>query len=153
MIDLEYQTMQINMTSNEFTNKFKLKIIDDTLINYWKFAGEDRYFGKLRDNRFMFYYKPANITNSFTTIICGGIAEQNGSYMVYYKYSKLNGPLIFCPIFSAFSLLFGLVLIPQTVVGIIPFCMAVAAILPVIIKPEKSKKLLLAKLNEIGSVY
>lgn len=138
----------MKVTSEEFTKKFKEKIILKNL--YYRNYEKSVFWGRIKNNKFYFCWKSAYVRNDFTTIIRGTITQNDDGTYVVYKFDKFTIAKITSIILSLNLMFFAIfLLINLELVGIIFVAMSLASFLPILIKNNKRKDILLKQLLEM----
>lgn len=142
------QVIKMKVTSEEFTKKFKEKIILKNL--YYRNYEKSVFWGRINKKKFYFCWKPAYVRNDFTTIIRGTITQNDDGTYVVYKFDKFTIAKITSIILSLNLMFFAIfLLINLELVGIIFVAMSLASFLPILIKNNKRKDILLKQLLEM----
>ena len=159
--------LETKITVEEFIGRFKsqshqlannplnLKEFFSKNVKYsFKYHSVDATIGWIRDNKFMFFYKPKYITNSSATVMRGLFYEKDGYCHIDYNFSKFYETMVFGWFFILFSLLISLIILssdPSWVV-IIPISFVVFGYMGIFYKSKKRMDKLVEILKSIALV-
>ena len=142
------QAVKTKFSSEEFKKAYEQKIIPDNL--YSKYWNKSVFMGRLINDKFYFYWDPAYAGNSFKTILKGTIIENHEGCIIGYKFDKNKYTKIFAGISSSSLFIAALILlINKELLCLIPFSLGLLCIIPAILKPRRSKRILLKQLLKL----
>ena len=81
------KTLHTNLTLSQIESQFPLHIVKETVFDQKNFD-ENAFIGRLKKNRFHFYYHAAFVRNSFTILLVGKIIETNEGCDIQYTCRK-----------------------------------------------------------------